>query len=96
MVGTYSFILDLTLEATTKFAGSFSQGCYVCRLENHNRTTCTCLIDKKRFGNITYDSNTTTTPNNSSITTNTRINPNTNNQGPSTQRIQVNKISTIV
>ena len=74
----------------------FSQGCYVCRLDNHNHTTSTYLIDWKRLGKAAYDSNNTTTPNNSSNTTNTRIQANRNDQGKSTQHIQANRVSTIV
>ena len=48
------------------------------------------------MGKVACDSNNTTTPNNSSITTNTHINPNTNNQGTSTQRIQTDRVSSIV
>ena len=96
MLGIRSFILDPTLEATTNCSGGFSQGCYVCRLDSHNHTTCTYLTDWKRLGKTAYDSNNTTTPNNSSSTTNTRIKATTNNQGKSTQHIQANRISTIV
>ena len=88
MVSTHSFILDPTLEATTNFTGGISQGCYVCRLDNRNHTTCEYKA--------VYDSNTTTTPNNLSSTTNTRIKANTNNQGTSTQHIQAHRVSTIV
>jgi len=84
VVGTHSFILDPTLEVTITFAGGFSQGCYVCPLDNHNHTTCTYLTDWKRLGTAAYDSNNTRILNNSSITTNTRIKPNTNNQVKST------------
>ena len=95
-MGTHSFILDQTLEATTKFTGGFSQGCYVCHLNNHNHTTCTYFIDWKWLGEAAYESNNTTTPNHSSSTTNTRIKANTNNQGKFTQHIQANRVSTIV
>ena len=61
-----------------------SQGCYVCRLDNHNYTTCTHLIDLRRLGIAAYDNNNTTTPNNSSSITNTGIEAETNNQGKST------------
>ena len=96
VVRAHSFILNPTLEATTKFVTGFSHGCYVCRLDNHNHTTCTYLTDWKRLGKAAYGSNHTTTPNNSSITANTRIKTNTNNQGKSTKRIQANRVSNIV
>ena len=96
MVGTHSYFLDPTLEATTKFVGGLSQDCYIFRLDNHNHSTCTYLTYWKRLGKATYDSNNTTTPNNSSSTTNTRIKTNTNNPGKSTHHIQANRVSTIV
>ena len=48
------------------------------------------------MGKTAHDTNNTTIPNNSSITTNTRINPNTINQGKAAQRIPANSVSTIV
>ena len=95
-MGIHSFILDPTLEATTKFAGDVSQGCYVCRLDNHYHTTCTYLTDWKRLVKTVYDSNNATTPKNSNITTNTRIKANINNQGNFTQHIQTKRVSNIV
>ena len=68
----------------------------MCRIYNHNHTTCTYLTDWKRLGKAAYDSNNTTTPNNRSSTTNTRIKANINNQGQSKQHIQANRVSTIV
>ena len=80
VMGTHSFILGSTLEATAQFAGGFSQGCYGYRLDNHNHPNCTYLTCWKRLGKALYDSNNSITPNNSSSTINTRIKANTDNQ----------------
>ena len=37
VVGTHSFILDPTSEATTKFDVGLSQGCYVYRLDSQDQ-----------------------------------------------------------
>ena len=49
VVGTYSFLNDTELENTKKFAGSFTNGCYLYRLNNHAHKNCTYLNAWKRL-----------------------------------------------
>ena len=50
VIGTHSFSNDTELENTKKFAGSFTNGCYLYRLENRTHKDCTYLNAWKRIG----------------------------------------------
>ena len=49
VIGKNSFLNDTELENTKQFAGSFTNDCYLCRLNNHAYKDCTYLNAWKRL-----------------------------------------------
>ena len=65
VIGTHSFLKDKHLENINKFARSFNNGYYLCRLNNHAHNDCTYLNAWKRLGLKAFEleqSNTVITP----------------------------------
>ena len=60
-IGTYGFLDNTDLESGSKFAGTISNGCYFCRMNNHTYLQCGPLNEFKRLALVAKESTDTST-----------------------------------